>query len=120
MAKILYAEDDKDLSAMIKQWLQLECHDVDEVDSGLEALERLEFNNYDLLLLDWNLEDFDGLEICQTFRATNKATPIILLTGNKATDLQESGLRAGANRVFRKPPDLDVLIASINELSKGP
>jgi DNA-binding response OmpR family regulator len=116
MAKILYAEDDRDLSAMVIQWLKLEQHEVDDVESGTEALEHLEMISYDIIILDWNLPDLDGLNVCEIFRSKNGSTPIVLLTGMRGKEVKETGIKAGANKIFLKPPDLPALCAYINEL----
>ena len=116
MAKILYVEDDSDLSGLLVRWLSTKKHTAQLVTSGLEALECLEFEQYDLVLLDCNLPDVDGLEICKQFRSNNGITPIILLTGSSGSEIAESGMKAGANVVLHKPPDLAKLSASINSL----
>ena len=119
MARILYAEDDKDLSAMLIQWLKTLNHEVDDVTSGAEALEYLEYKEYDVVLLDWSLPGIDGVQVCEKFRAKNAQTPIILLTGRRERDTKEIGIKSGATRVCLKPPDLDVLKACIDDLVGG-
>jgi DNA-binding response OmpR family regulator len=117
MATILYAEDDDDLSALIVRWLESKSHKVQLVKSGVEALEFLEFERYDLILLDWNLPDGNGISICETLRSQNITTPVIMLTGSSESAAKQSGIKAGANQVFYKPPDLKELGASIDSLS---
>ena len=116
MAKILYAEDDSDISELIILWLEKRSHVVQLVESGLEALECLEFDSYDLVLLDQNLPDCDGLRICRTFREKNKRTPVIMLTGGRGASSHEDGIAAGANEVLFKPPDLAMLAARMDAL----
>ena len=81
MAKILIVDDDEDLSACMRIVAALYKHVVEMVSSGLEALERLNYEGFDVILLDWHLPDMDGIEVCKEFRATGNKTRIIMLTG---------------------------------------
>jgi DNA-binding response OmpR family regulator len=119
MAKTLYAEDDLDLAAFFIDWLRKQNHEVVFVQSGLEALEHLEFAQYDIAILDYNLPDMDGFQVCQSLRAKGFKTPIILLTGRSETSVKTMGLQSGANMVLTKPPDFDALQSDIERLTKG-
>ncbi len=116
MAKILYAEDDDDISELMVIWLEQNSHIVQLVATGLEALECLEFEKYDLVLLDRNLPGCDGITVCRTFREKNQTTPVIMLTGGRGASSSEEGITAGANEVLFKPPDLDGLVGRISAL----
>ena len=113
MAKILYVEDDTDLSGLMVRWLQIRQHTVQLVATGYDALEYLEFDKYDLIILDNGLPDLDGLSVCRTFRKKNRVTPIIMLTGRPDANLIEDSLKAGANQVLAKPPNMKELAESI-------
>ena len=104
MAKILYAEDDEDISEMMVLWLQRKSHAVQLVETGLQALECLEFERYDLLLLDGNMPDCDGVSVLKAFREKDKKTPVIILTGSSGVASREYMINAGATEVFFKPP----------------
>jgi len=117
MSRILYAEDDEDLSDLTVQWLTQCSHMVDKVESGLAALEFLELNEYDLILLDCNLLHMNGLEVCKLYRSRKGLTPIILMTGSQDKDILKKGVLAGANTVLVKPPDLDALELFIQKLA---
>ena len=119
MAKILYAEDDNDLASLIIHFLTTQSHVVERVVSGLDALEHLEFENYDIAILDNKLSDMDGIKVCETFRSKNGTTPIVLLTGSNDPGISEHGIKAGANKVFFKPAELVTIAACIKELTAG-
>ena len=116
MAKILYAEDDGDISAMMVLWLEQKSHVVRLVETGLEALECLEFENFDLVMLDQNLPEVDGIGVCRTFREKNKNTPVIMLTGRAEASSRENGITAGADEVLFKPANFAVLATVIKAL----
>ncbi|MBC7996717.1 MAG: response regulator transcription factor [Leptolyngbya sp.] len=103
MAKILLVEDDVEVCEVVSDWLTEEHHVVDVVNLGQEAIERLRFDKYDVLILDWKLPDLTGIEVCKTFRAKGGTTPVIMLTGRTEVTDKETGLDAGADDYLTKP-----------------
>src|SRR5271163_2015384 len=81
MPKVLIVDDDARVRMNISDWLEHQRFDVEEAKSGVEAKERLAAFSYDLILLDWNLGDAEGVDICRWFRARGGTTPILMLTG---------------------------------------
>jgi two-component system, OmpR family, response regulator PhoP len=103
MAKILLAEDDLALATTIKDWLEFEKNTVEAVKDGAAALDNLLSLEYDVAILDWNLPQMTGVEVCQKYRAKGGAIPIILLTGKNSVKEKEEGLDAGADDYLTKP-----------------
>src|SRR5579884_1791652 len=97
MAKILIIEDEPDLSDPVRAYLEHEHHLVEVVSDGQEALERLRFYKYDVIVLDWILPGMSGLDVCKAFRAAGGITPILMLTSRKQTQEKIAGLDAGAD-----------------------
>ncbi len=120
MAKILVVEDDAELSFTIENWLLLEEHVVEAVADGNEAVERLKYYKYDLLILDWQLPGLDGIEILNRYRSSGGAIPVIMLTGKDAIEDKESGLDAGADDYLTKPFHVKELSARIRALLRRP
>jgi len=116
MAKILLVDDDTCLSGMISQWLRQSDHIVETADSGFAALEQLQFDTYEIIILDWQLPELTGIEICKKFRAAGGTTPIVMLSGNDAESLRQEALSAGANGFLRKPVALKELAQHIMTL----
>ena len=81
MAKILLVEDDRELAEVVADWLSGDMHTVEYVNNGLDALERLRFYSYDLIVLDLGLPRLSGLEVCKQFRAGGGTLPVLMLTG---------------------------------------
>lgn len=117
MAKILYIEDDRDLSSLLMLWLTRRKHTVLLAQTGLDAMELLEFDRFDLILMDWSLPDMKGTDICENYRKQNGKTPIIMLTGSAGPEIIDIATAAGANLVLLKPPDLPALGAAIESLA---
>lgn len=103
MAKIFIVEDDKNLSANLRDLLALDRHIVETVDSGRQALDHLRVSKFDIVILDWCLPDITGLEICQKFRERGGTTPILMLTGKDDILHKTQGFDAGADDYLTKP-----------------
>jgi two-component system OmpR family response regulator len=120
MAKILVVEDDFDLCSSLQDLLEMDHHKVDTANTGAEALQQLKFSEYDLLLLDWNLPDMQGVDICKQFRANGGACPVLMLTGKGNVTDKIIGLDSGADDYLTKPFHPDELASRIKALLRRP
>lgn len=118
MAKILVVEDEKDLAHSVRDWLLLEGHKVDAVLDGQQALEWLQFNEYDVVVLDIFLPGLDGFEVCRRYRRSGGLARVLMLTAKSAVSDKESGLDAGADDYITKPFDLKEVSARIRALMR--
>jgi DNA-binding response OmpR family regulator len=116
MDKILLVEDDELLAATLRVWLQTRKFTVKTVHTGEEALEHMKFGEFDAVLLDWQLPDTDGLEICKQFRAAGGTTPVLMMSGNSAEHERAEGLAAGATDYVVKPFNFEQVAARLKEL----
>lgn len=120
MAKILLVEDDKELAATIIAWLSAEHHQVIHVENGLDGYERMQQNACDVVVLDWQLPDIAGVEICKKYRNGRGMLPVIMLTGKAEINDRTTGLDAGADDYLTKPFSLKELAARIRALLRRP
>ena len=120
MAKILIVEDEPDLSDPVKAYLEHEHHLVEVVSDGQEAMERLRFYKYDVIILDWILPGMTGLEICKAFRASGGTTPVLMLTSRKQTQDKIAGLDSGADDYLTKPFEVGEVSARVRALLRRP
>lgn len=108
MANIFLLEDDEILCKGISIALKKDEHTVTAVCGYLEALQSYQKQKYDLFLLDINLPDGSGLELCKKIRATCE-TPVLFLTANDTEEDMLSGFSAGCDDYISKPFPLEVL-----------
>lgn len=116
--KLLIAEDEEDLNAVITKKLQAEGYDVDSCFDGEEALERLMLADYDAAVLDIFMPVMDGLETVRRLRGSGKSTPVIFLTARDTIPDKVEGLDAGANDYVVKPFSLDELLARVRAVMR--
>lgn len=116
MAKILVIEDDPSIASELCSWLVRELHSVEHVVSGGDGLYRLQNYNYDLAIVDWNLPDMEGIEICGRIRQSAPFFPLLMLTSRDDIKDKITGLDKGATDYLVKPPSLPELSARIRSL----
>ncbi len=116
--RLLLIEDDDDLAASLCRALEREGYRVDRAASGFEGLERVGEGNPDLVLLDLNLPDLDGLAVCRELRGNpaTRALPIIMLTARAAERDRVRGLDLGADDYVVKPFSLAELRSRVRAL----
>lgn len=111
--KILIIEDEIGIANFLKQGLEEEGYEVLVAHDGKTGLE-LAFNQkIDLLLLDWMLPEFSGIEICKAIRKKDIKMPIIFLTAKDTVQETIEGLKSGANDYIKKPFSFDELVERI-------
>ena len=111
--RILLAEDERTISRLIKQVLANAGHEIVGVQSAAEALEHIETSTFDLILLDLNLADGDGMRVVSALEALSGPTPpVVLMTGEGNLDENDPRARRVA-RVLNKPFELDELEALV-------
>jgi two-component system OmpR family response regulator len=120
MSKVLYVEDDADLSAKVRNWLTRDRHNVEVVGNGNEALGLVRVYKYDLIILDLNLPELSGLDICREFRRLGGTTPIMMLTGKGEVKDKTTSLDAGADDYLTKPFHFEELSSRVKALLRRP
>lgn len=109
--KILIVEDEESIREVIKKYLQRANFSIEEAGSGEVAL--LKFNDsIDLVILDLNLPNRDGLEVCKAIRKKSKV-PIIMVTARTEEIDELKGLSIGADDYIKKPFSPKVLVARV-------
>jgi len=113
VSKILLIEDDKSLSRVVAEVLVSNHFDVECVHTGSDGMDRLKFYQFDAVILDLDLPDIGGIEICSRFRSGGGTTPILMLTGKDGIADKELGLNSGADDYLCKPFDMRELLARV-------
>lgn len=114
--RILLVEDDSGLGSGLQQALKPEGYTIDWLTDGLQALQALETDHFDLVILDLGLPRLDGLSVLRQVRAQGKDTPILILTARDAIQDRIDGLDSGADDYLIKPFDMTELKARIRAL----
>ena len=110
---VLIVDDDPELRHFLRQELEVEGYSCDEAASGQQALARIRSQNWDLVLLDWTLPDFSGVEVCRRMRASNISTPVLMLTARDDVRERVEALDSGADDYLTKPFSLEELLARV-------
>jgi DNA-binding response OmpR family regulator len=113
---ILLVEDNKKLANNIADVLTHEGYQNTKCFTGQKGLKESLVNNYDAIILDLNLPDIDGIEVCQKIRQENKQLPILMLTARIDVNSKVNGLDSGADDYLTKPFLMDELLARIRAL----
>lgn len=114
--KILLAEDEKDLSNAITKVLELSKYEVVQAFDGEEALEYLQENSFDGVILDVMMPKKDGFEVVKTMREKKDSTPVMILTARSDTDDKVMGLDCGADDYLAKPFEVKELLARLRAI----
>jgi two-component system response regulator MprA len=114
--KILVVDDDAAVRESLRRALQLEAYDVELATDGLDALERLERNGVDAVVLDVSMPKLDGLEVARRLRRDGNRLPILMLTARDEVSDRVAGLDAGADDYVVKPFALEELLARLRAL----
>jgi DNA-binding response OmpR family regulator len=120
--RILIVEDSEKLSGLLKKGLESEGYAADKVHDGKSALDKilLNYQDYDLIILDLMLPGISGLEICRIVRDRKITTPILILTAKDTVDDRITGLNSGADDYLIKPFSFDELLARIRAILRRP
>ena len=117
--KLLLVEDDLDISETIVYFLEKHGNSVDYVMSGKFALELLHDNTYDAVILDINLRDLNGFEVCSRIRNRMRLkVPVIMLTARAMIGDKVEGFESGADDYLTKPFDLEELLLRLKALTR--
>jgi len=118
--RIRILEDDPDISSVLKSCLEAECFAVDVAADGEQGSYLARTNDYDLVLLDYNLPIKSGREVCAEIRAGGKTMPIIMLTVKSEVADKVEMLNLGADDYVTKPFSFEELLARVRSVLRRP
>jgi len=120
MSKIFVLEDDRHMADLIFKCLEHEKHQVDHAPDGESAKACLKMQSYDLLILDWNVPGFSGVEVCEGYRTAGGISPVLMLTARDQVEDKASALNIGADDYLTKPFHPVELLARVKALLRRP
>ena len=113
--KVLIIDDDEDLSFIISDMLEGYGYNVTCAENSKKAFELLENNTYHIILLDINLPDSDGFEICSELRRTS-TTPVIFASARTSETDRITGFDIGGDDYLPKPYSMQEMLSRVNAL----
>lgn len=116
-AQILVVEDESEIRELISLLLLRMGHRVQQCSQGQEVLQKIQQNNFDLLILDWMLPGLSGVEILQALRQSpGFSTPVLMITAKSSPEDIVFGLENGADDYMTKPFENSVFQARVRAL----
>jgi two-component system chemotaxis response regulator CheY len=114
--RIMLIDDSKTMRSIQKAVLaQIGVTETEEACDGQDALSKLGAFTPDLILLDWNMPNMDGLTFVKAFRKSNATTPVIMVTTESERSRVVEAIKAGVNNYVVKPFTPDILSQRITE-----
>lgn len=121
--KVLVIDDDQDMRAILRELLENFGYEVVEAENGEIGLRVFDQKQPDVVITDIVMPDREGLSTIMELRKKKTAAKIIAMSGGgaygSASDYVNVAKKLGADRVFPKPPDFEVLLATVKELLKS-
>lgn len=104
--RILYVEDHDDTRIMMTFMLEKEGFEVISATNGLECLDLIKTQQFDLYLLNHTFPDISGVTLCMKIRETDKGTPILFYSARAMQEEKDAAIQAGAQDYLIKPSDI--------------
>ena len=116
--RILLVEDEEHLQKIIKMNLEIDGYEVISTGDGKKALQLIDSQHFDLLILDVMLPEVSGFSICEQVRLKNSKVGIIIISAKDTSSDRITGLRLGADDYLTKPFNLEELLLRVQNLLK--
>jgi len=119
MAKILVIDDEKPIRNTLREILEYEKFKVDDAPDGMQGIEKISKNKYDIILCDIKMPEMDGIEVLEKAQSITH-TPIVMISGHGNIETAVEAIKKGAFDYIAKPLDLNRLLITIrNALDKS-
>lgn len=120
MAKLLIIDDERAIRSTLREILEYENYEVEDIDNGIEGLELIKKKKFDLVLCDIKMNRMDGMEVLEQALAHSPDLPFIMISGHGTVETAIEASKKGAFDFISKPPDLNRLLITVrNALDRG-
>jgi two-component system copper resistance phosphate regulon response regulator CusR len=116
--KILLVEDEERLASFIRKGILAEGYEVEVAHDGRTGLSMFRRDIYDIIILDVNLPQINGFELCRLIRSENEAIPVLMLTALDSLADKSNGFNAGADDYMAKPFEFQELLLRLRALTR--
>ena len=115
MSKILVIEDEAAIRRVLIKIISEESdsYDLEEAENGLDGIEKIKDNDYDLVLCDIKMPKMDGVEVLEKAKKIKPEIPFVMISGHGDLDTAVNTMRLGAFDYISKPPDLNRLLNTV-------
>jgi DNA-binding NtrC family response regulator len=117
--RVLVVDDEKSIRSTLRNVLQYEQYAVAEASTGPQALEILETDTFDAVLLDIKMPGMDGMEVLRKIKETDPDLPVIMISGHGTIQTAVEATKIGAFDFLEKPPDRDRILLTIRNAIKN-
>ncbi|TKC05962.1 sigma-54-dependent transcriptional regulator [Pedobacter frigoris] len=120
MAKLLIIDDERAIRSTLREILEYENYEVEDIDNGVDGLELIKKKKFDLVLCDIKMNKMDGMEVLEQALAYSPDLPFIMISGHGTVETAIEASKKGAFDFISKPPDLNRLLITVrNALDRG-
>lgn len=116
--KILLVEDEERLASFIRKGISAEGYEVEVAYDGRTGLSLFRREVYDIIILDVNLPQINGFELCRLIRSENETVPVLMLTALDSLADKSDGFNAGADDYLAKPFEFQELLLRLRALTR--
>lgn len=117
--RVLIVDDETEFLSLINKRLSRRKIEVTTADNGLAALEHVEQQHFDAVVMDVRMPGMDGLETLRRMKALAPALPVILLTGHASLGVAVNGMELGAFDYMLKPVAINELILKLEDATRS-
>ena len=120
MAKLLIIDDERAIRSTLREILEYENYEVEDIDNGFDGLELIKKKKFDLVLCDIKMNRMDGMEVLEQALTHSPDLPFIMISGHGTVETAIEASKKGAFDFVSKPPDLNRLLITVrNALDRG-
>lgn len=120
MAKLLIIDDEKSIRKTLREILEYEKYQVDEAADGVEGLNMIQKEKYDIILCDIKMPKMDGIEVLDKIMQSSADIPVVMISGHGNIETAVEAVKKGAFDFIAKPLDLNRLLVTIrNAMDKS-
>jgi len=119
MAKILIIDDEKAIRNTLREILEYEGYQVEEAGNGEEGIQRIEAEDFDVVLCDVKMPKMDGMAVLSKVKEIDEDLPVVMISGHGNVEMAVEATKKGAYDFIVKPPDLNKLLITVrNSIDK--
>ena len=114
--QILLIDDERAIRRALREILEFENCQVQEAESGVQALQLLEQSNFDLIFSDIKMPHMDGIELLEQIKKKNPETPVVMISGHGNVETAVGAIKLGAFDFIEKPLDLNRILVLLRQV----